>query len=162
MTDPVRIPRRQLVLGLTGALATNLRADDPPCVEFPIVDLEKIPVGEQFDTTWQDRRVYIRHRTPVEIESARQADLAELPDPEPDSERVKDPAWLVVYGECTHAGCKPLGELGDYGGWLCMCHGSHFDASGRIRKGPARRNLEIPPYRFLEGDRLELGRDGPA
>lgn len=84
-------------------------------------------------------------------------DVASLRDPEEDSARVKDPKWLIVIGVCTHLGCVPIANAGDFGGYYCPCHGSHYDASGRIRKGPAPQNLEIPPYDFMEGSMLVVG-----
>ena len=78
--------------------------------------------------------------------------MTELRHKENDSDRVKKPEWLVMIGLCTHLGCVPIGEAGDYHGWFCPCHGSHYDISGRIRKGPAPLNLEIPPYEFIEDD----------
>ena len=153
--------RRELILGLSGSLTlTQLLADSASGAEeadCTTIDLSAIAEGEQYEFAWRGRRIYVRHRTAEEIASARAVALSDLPDPQSDEDRVQDPSWLVVYGECPHAGCKPLGELGDFGGWLCMCHGSHFDAAGRIRKGPARRNLEIPPYRIVDHTHLELG-----
>lgn len=122
------------------------------------VDLSAIKPGRQAEVLWDGRRVYVRHRTPKEIEAARAVALSDLPDPQADEERVIDPEWLVVVGECTHAGCKPLDGLGDFGGWLCLCHGSQFDTSGRVRNGPALANLEVPPYRFADGT-IEIGRN---
>ena len=83
---------------------------------------------------------------------------ADLRDPENDTVRCKDPKWMVVLGVCTHLGCVPVSDAGDYGGWFCPCHGSHYDVSGRIRKGPAPTNLEVPPYSFVEdGSKMVLG-----
>lgn len=106
--------------------------------------------------------MFIRHRTAAEITAARDVNVDQLPDPQPDSARVEKPEWLVVVGVCTHLGCIPLGQRptdakGDYGGWFCPCHGSHYNSSGRIRKGPAPANLAVPPYRFLDDNRIEIG-----
>lgn len=112
---------------------------------------------------WQGKPVFIRHRTKKEIEFARSQDQISLVDPEKDEIRVKsDPKWLVVIGVCTHLGCVPLGQKptdprGDFNGWFCPCHGSHYDTSGRIRKGPAPKNLPVPPYAFLKDTIIRIG-----
>jgi ubiquinol-cytochrome c reductase iron-sulfur subunit len=85
--------------------------------------------------------VFIRHRTPDEIDEANAVDVKSLRDPETDTDRTQRPEWLVMLGVCTHLGCVPIGEAGDFGGWFCPCHGSHYDISGRIRRGPAPLNL---------------------
>ncbi len=121
------------------------------------VDLGTIKSGEQLEVVWQGRPVFVRHRTAAEIEAARIVALSDLVDPEEDAKRVQTPEWLVVIGKCTHAGCKPIDKVGQYGGWFCFCHGSQFDTSGRARAGPAARNLEVPPYRFVDKDTLEIG-----
>ncbi|KAF5314085.1 hypothetical protein D9611_006768 [Ephemerocybe angulata] len=122
------------------------------------VDLASIPEGKNVIIKWRGKPVFIRHRTPGEIEEARQTDWKTLRDPESDDARVKKPEWLVMLGVCTHLGCVPIGEAGDYGGWFCPCHGSHYDISGRIRKGPAPLNLEVPAYEFSEADeKLVIG-----
>jgi ubiquinol-cytochrome c reductase iron-sulfur subunit len=126
------------------------------------VDLSGIEEGMAITVTWRGRPVFIRHRTAGEIEQARTVDLSELPDPQPDEERVIEPQWLVMVGVCTHLGCVPLGQRpgdphGDYGGWFCPCHGSHYDTSGRIRKGPAPRNLVVPEYAFIEDKMIRIG-----
>ncbi|ORX56816.1 cytochrome b-c1 complex subunit Rieske [Hesseltinella vesiculosa] len=110
------------------------------------VDLNSIPEGKNVTIKWRGKPVFIRHRTTAEIADANQVNVQELRDPQTDAERVKEPEWLVMLGVCTHLGCVPIGEAGDYGGWYCPCHGSHYDISGRIRKGPAPLNLEIPEY----------------
>ena len=106
--------------------------------------------------------VFIRHRTPKEIDEAQKVDVAELRDPQPDSARVKKSEWLIVKGVCTHLGCIPLGQKptdprGEFDGWFCPCHGSQYDSSGRIRKGPAPRNLLVPPYVFLTDSSIKIG-----
>lgn len=101
------------------------------------VEMASIPEGKNLIVKWRGKPVFIRHRTAEEIEEANQVDIKTLRDPQTDAERVKDPQWLVMLGVCTHLGCVPIGEAGDYGGWFCPCHGSHYDISGRIRKGPA-------------------------
>ncbi|MBT4721116.1 MAG: ubiquinol-cytochrome c reductase iron-sulfur subunit, partial [Rhodospirillaceae bacterium] len=106
--------------------------------------------------------VFIRKRTAKEIEIAKADDAATMKDPEADGTRVKKPEWLVMIGICTHLGCIPLGQKGsdpkgEFGGWFCPCHGSHYDTSGRIRKGPAPKNLPIPPYTFLDDTNIRIG-----
>lgn len=101
--------------------------------------------------------MFIRHRTAAEIQEAENIKVETLRDPQTDAERVKKPEWLVMVGVCTHLGCVPIGEAGDFGGWFCPCHGSHYDISGRIRRGPAPLNLEIPEYDFGTEDTLVIG-----
>lgn len=123
------------------------------------VDLSPIAEGQSITVMWRGKPLFVRRRTAAEIEEARQAPLADLKDPQADSERVKEdrPEWLVIVGVCTHLGCVPLGVAGDYGGWFCPCHGSHYDTSGRIRKGPAPTNLPVPEYVFLDDSRIVVG-----
>lgn len=122
------------------------------------VDLGAIPLGESATIKWRGKPVFIRHRTDDEIARAAEDDDKELRHSESDIDRVQKPEWLVVLGICTHLGCVPIANAGDYHGWFCPCHGSHYDVSGRIRKGPAPLNLEVPSYRFVEEDsKLILG-----
>eukprot|EP00871_Galdieria_phlegrea_P001395 jgi/Galph1/2256/GphlegSOOS_G961.1 len=121
------------------------------------VKLNDIPEGSTVSVKWRGKPIFIRHRSDADIEKAKRDDEADLRDPEPDENRVEDPHWLVVIGICTHLGCIPIADAGDYGGWFCPCHGSHYDISGRIRKGPAPSNLEIPPYKFAEDGKLIIG-----
>ncbi|CUM65217.1 uncharacterized protein PRCAT00002848001 [Priceomyces carsonii] len=121
------------------------------------VKLAAIPEGKNVIVKWQGKPVFIRHRTADEIEEANEVDVSKLRDPQTDAERVKKPEWLVMLGICTHLGCVPIGEAGDFGGWFCPCHGSHYDISGRIRKGPAPLNLEIPHYDFTDALTLLVG-----
>ncbi|KAG8757765.1 hypothetical protein FRC14_001531 [Serendipita sp. 396] len=116
------------------------------------VGLESIPEGKNVIIKWRGKPVFIRHRTADEISEAQSVDVKSLRDPETDEARTKNPEWLIMLGVCTHLGCVPIGESGDYGGWFCPCHGSHYDISGRIRKGPAPLNLEVPPYDLNEGE----------
>ncbi|KAJ8655030.1 ubiquinol-cytochrome c reductase, iron-sulfur subunit [Lichtheimia ornata] len=120
------------------------------------VDLNAIPEGKNVTIKWRGKPVFIRHRTADEIAEANDINVQDLRDPQTDADRVKRPEWLVMLGVCTHLGCVPIGEAGDYGGWYCPCHGSHYDISGRIRKGPAPLNLEVPEYSFQE-DKLIIG-----
>ncbi|RYP79924.1 hypothetical protein DL770_006463 [Monosporascus sp. CRB-9-2] len=121
------------------------------------VDLNAIPEGKNVIIKWRGKPVFIRHRTEAEIEEANKVDVSSLRDPQADEDRVQKPEWLVMLGVCTHLGCVPIGEAGDYGGWFCPCHGSHYDISGRIRKGPAPLNLEVPQYDFPEDGKLIIG-----
>ncbi|MCY4048585.1 MAG: ubiquinol-cytochrome c reductase iron-sulfur subunit [Hyphomicrobiales bacterium] len=121
------------------------------------VDLSPIDAGQSITIQWRGKPVFVRHRTREEIAEAESVPLNELPDPQPDEARIQRPEWLVMIGSCTHLGCVPLGQRGDFGGWFCPCHGSHYDTSGRIRKGPAPLNLEIPPYQFVSDNRIRIG-----
>ncbi|KAF4572618.1 hypothetical protein EYR36_007126 [Pleurotus pulmonarius] len=122
------------------------------------VELGNIPEGKNVIIKWRGKPVFIRHRTQAEVEEARTSEWKAFRDPQSDEERTKKPEWLVMLGVCTHLGCVPIGEAGDYGGWFCPCHGSHYDISGRIRKGPAPLNLEVPVYEFNEAEgKLVIG-----
>lgn len=122
------------------------------------IDLGKIQEGSTITVKWRGKPVFIRRRTEGEIKEAEATSLAGMVDPEEDSKRVQNPEWLVVLGVCTHLGCVPISNAGDYNGWFCPCHGSHYDVSGRIRKGPAPLNLEVPTYAFIEGGKkLRVG-----
>lgn len=127
------------------------------------VDLSKIAKGSATTVMWRGKPVFIKHRTEAEIKTVVDVKLSDLIDPQEDKIRVKNPEWLVVIGVCTHLGCVPSGQKttenkGDFGGWFCPCHGSEYDASGRVRKGPAPKNLEIPPYSFInDGKALRIG-----
>lgn len=114
------------------------------------VDLASLPEGKSISVMWRGKPLFIRHRTAAEIAEAEAVDISTLRDPETDAERAEVQKYLIMIGVCTHLGCIPVGEAGDYGGWFCPCHGSHYDISGRIRKGPAPLNLEIPPYVFID------------
>jgi ubiquinol-cytochrome c reductase iron-sulfur subunit len=123
------------------------------------VDLTNIKLGEEKKVLWQGKPIFIKRRTAEEIKSAQDVQLSELKDPQKDSDRVKlgKEEWLITIGICTHLGCVPIGNSGEFKGWLCPCHGSQYDTSGRIRKGPAPRNLEIPPYQFVNDNLIKIG-----
>ena len=140
------------------------------------VDLAPIEEGQAITVVWRDKPVFIRNRSKKEIDQAKATKMDDLPDPEArnaalaedvpasDENRTKEGKqnWLVLVGICTHLGCIPKGQRigdarGEYGGWFCPCHGSHYDTSGRIRKGPAPRNLDVPPYKFLSDNKIQIG-----
>ena len=121
------------------------------------VDISNVGLGKTITVLWRGKPVFIRKRTKEEINEAQSVKLEELKDPQKDQERVKKAEWLVMVGVCTHLGCVPLGNKGDFNGWFCPCHGSHYDTSGRIRKGPAPTNLEIPKYEFVDKNTIKIG-----
>ena len=138
-------------------------AADVLAVSSTEIDLAPIEVGQRITVVWRGNPVFIDHRTPEQIARAKaDDDNPDLIDPATDASRVEREEWLILVGVCTHLGCIPLGQrfgdpLGGWGGWFCPCHGSHFDTSGRIRKGPAPTNLVVPPYEFLENDMVRIG-----
>lgn len=126
------------------------------------VDLSAVETGARITLKWHGKPVFIDHRTEKRIAEARSDDLAEMRDPEPDSARAQRPEWLIQIGVCTHLGCIPLGQnpgdpVGEWNGWFCVCHGSVYDTAGRIRKGPAPRNLDLPPYKFISDTLVVIG-----
>jgi ubiquinol-cytochrome c reductase iron-sulfur subunit len=126
------------------------------------VDLKPIAVGQAITVMWRGKPVFVRHRSADEIKAARDVTVGSLPDPQPDQARVQKAEWLVLVGVCTHLGCVPLGQRpadarGDYAGWFCPCHGSHYDTSGRIRRGPAPANLAVPTYTFVNDTTIRIG-----
>ncbi len=121
------------------------------------VNISNIDSGKTITVLWRGKPIFIRRRTQEEISKAQNVNLNELKDPQKDEDRVKKSEWLVMTGVCTHLGCVPLGDKGDFGGWFCPCHGSHYDTSGRIRKGPAPTNLEIPKYEFVDSNTIKIG-----
>ena len=121
------------------------------------VDVSSVEPGQSITVLWRGKPVFIKRRTQEEIAKAREVDIKNLKHPEKDEDRAKNPEWLVMLGVCTHLGCVPLGDKGEYGGWFCPCHGSHYDTSGRIRKGPAPTNMEIPKYEFVNTNTIKIG-----
>ena len=121
------------------------------------VDVSAVNPGKTITVLWRGKPVFIRRRTDEEIAKARDVNIDELKHPEKDEDRAKDPEWLVMLGVCTHLGCVPLGDKGEYGGWFCPCHGSHYDSSGRVRKGPAPKNLQVPKYKFINKNKIQIG-----
>lgn len=137
------------------------------------VDVSSIEPGQSITVKWRGKPVFIRNRTDKEVEEARSVALDELPDQGARNENLDDPLdeateinrsagegkenWIVMVGSCTHLGCVPVGLAGDFGGWFCPCHGSHYDTAGRIRKGPAPENLLIPPFEFVSDSSIKIG-----
>ncbi len=125
------------------------------------VDLDLTPIapGQIVKIFWRGKLIFVRHLTEVELAESRAVPLPELRDPQTHDARTKDgkAQWLVVYGNCTHLGCVPLGHAGPFDGWFCPCHGSVFDTSGRVRAGPAPINLPIPPYTFVSDSQIRIG-----
>jgi ubiquinol-cytochrome c reductase iron-sulfur subunit len=172
--DPGQTRRDFLMLGTTAITAFGVAALAWPFIDqmspaadvlalsTTEVDLSKVDVGQSITVIWRGSPVFVRRRTVEEIKAAEEVNLGDLKDPQPDSERVKPgkAEWLILVGVCTHLGCIPQGQRsgdnrGEYGGWLCSCHGSQYDTSGRIRTGPAPENLAVPPYSFM-GDTVVL------
>jgi ubiquinol-cytochrome c reductase iron-sulfur subunit len=123
------------------------------------VDLSPIAEGQIVKVFWRGKPIFVSHRTQKEIQEARSVDWHSLPDPQPDEARIKPghDQWLIVIGICTHLGCIPLAHQGDYDGWFCPCHGSQYDTSARIRRGPAPANLPLPPYAFVSDTKIQIG-----
>ena len=121
------------------------------------VDVSSVNPGKTITVLWRGKPVFIRRRTEDEIAEAKAVKLEDLKHPEKDEDRVKKAEWLVMMGICSHLGCVPLSDKGEYNGWFCPCHGSHYDTSGRIRKGPAPTNMEIPKYAFIDDNTIRIG-----
>ena len=137
-------------------------AQDTLALASTEVDIGSVQTGMAVTVMWRGKPVFVRNRTAEEIQLARDVPLAELKDPATDQSRVQRDNWLILVGVCTHLGCVPLGQKptdvkGDYHGWFCPCHGSHYDTSGRIRKGPAPANLVVPTYTFLSDTQIRVG-----
>ena len=137
-------------------------AEDTLALGSTEVDLSEISVGQSKTVKWRGKPVFIRRRTAEEIIEAKNIDIASLRDPMSDADRVQKEEWLILEGVCTHLGCVPLGQKisdtkGEFNGWFCPCHGSHYDSSGRIRKGPAPDNLAVPPYIFINDTTIKIG-----
>ena len=156
--------------------ASGLTAVGAACVAWPLVDtlnpsadvlamssievdISAVEPGQTLTVKWRGKPVFITNRTDDEIKEVESVPLDKLVDPQQDADRVKKghAKWLVTIGVCTHLGCVPLSNKGDYNGWFCPCHGSHYDKSGRIRKGPAPLNLAVPPYEFISDTKIKIG-----
>ena len=170
-TDDAGVTRRDFIYVASGTLAAlggaaavwplidqmNPSADTLALKEIE-VDLASLIPGQQITVEWRKKPVFIRRRTPEEIKEAQDVPLDALKDPQADSARVLKPEWLILLATCTHLGCIPSKDMkGEFGGWLCPCHGSQYDTSGRIRKGPAPLNLAVPPYKFLSDTKVQIG-----
>lgn len=167
--DPTRRDFIVLAAGATGAVGAAATAwpfinsmnpsADVLALSSIEVDLAPVAAGQTIKVKWRGKPVFIRHRTPAEIKEAEDVNVSQLRDPQPDESRVKKghEEWLILIGVCTHLGCVPLAYQGEYGGWFCPCHGSQYDTSGRIRKGPAPLNLAVPEYTFLSDSKIRIG-----
>jgi ubiquinol-cytochrome c reductase iron-sulfur subunit len=173
-SDPARRDFLYLTTGAVAAVGAGVTgwsfidsmnpAADTLALSTTEVNISSIQAGQAIVVTWQGKPVFVRRRTPDEISAAQAVSVGELRDPQADSERVQKgkEEWLVVVGICTHLGCVPLGTKaneprGEFGGWFCPCHGSQYDTSGRIRKGPAPSNLLVPPYAFSSDTVIKIG-----
>jgi ubiquinol-cytochrome c reductase iron-sulfur subunit len=171
--NPPETPtKRDFIYVLTGTMAVGLAgglawpfidqmnpAGDTLALASVEVEYTKVALGQQIVVKWQGKPLFIRHRTPKEIAEAVADDHADLRDPATDASRHKPgmAEWLIVIGVCTHLGCVPTFGQGEYGGWVCPCHGSVYDTAGRIRKGPAPKNLILPDYTFESGGKVKVG-----
>jgi ubiquinol-cytochrome c reductase iron-sulfur subunit len=151
--------------GIGVALISSMNpSKDVLAVSSVEIDLTPIQTGSGITVMWQGKPIFIRHRTDKEITEARTVDLGDLRDPQTDQSRIKagHDQWIILIGICTHLGCIPLGNKptdmrGEWGGWFCPCHGSQYDTSGRIRKGPAPLDLFVPPYAFESDTKIKIG-----
>ncbi len=151
--------------GIAWPLVSSMNpAKDVLALSSVEVDLAPIAAGQGIVVSWQGKPIFVRHRTPEEVKAAQDAKPSELNDPQSDAARTKPghETWMVLIGICTHLGCIPLGNKatdvrGEWGGWFCPCHGSQYDTSGRIRKGPAPTNLAVPPYAFESDSKIKIG-----
>ncbi|OQV14477.1 Cytochrome b-c1 complex subunit Rieske, mitochondrial [Hypsibius exemplaris] len=142
---------------VTKFIATMAPSADVLALAKVEINLSEVPEGKHQTFTWRGKPLFIWHRPPEVIESAKKCDISTLRDPQTDEDRAKNPEFLIVIGVCTHLGCVPIPNAGEFGGYYCPCHGSHYDASGRIRKGPAPLNLEVPAYEFTDAGTVIVG-----
>ncbi len=151
------------VVGVAGAVWPLINQMNPDASVLALasteVDISQIAPGSAVTIKWRGSPVFVRNRTQKEIDEARAVPMDQLKDPQKDEDRVQKghDNWLVMVALCTHLGCVPVGDAGEFGGWLCPCHGSQYDTSGRIRKGPAPKNLLVPPYKFLSDTKVQIG-----
>ncbi|KAK6101831.1 ubiquinol-cytochrome c reductase iron-sulfur subunit [Brugia pahangi] len=170
--DKRRLIRQGVIYGIGGAIylmmATKLvqtavhfknMPSDQVALGTTRINLDEIHEGQCKTFKWRGKPLFVKHRTKAEIEEARNVKLCELRDPEEDSARVKRPEWLILIAVCPHLGCVPLHGKGEYDAWLCPCHSSLFDKSGRIRSGPSPSNLEVPPYKFYDDHTVVIGEE---
>ncbi|MEM9963720.1 MAG: ubiquinol-cytochrome c reductase iron-sulfur subunit [Asticcacaulis sp.] len=162
--DFIYIAAGAAAVGAVGAVVVPLVAQMNPAADTLAMastefDLSKVSEGMQVVIKWRGKPLFIRYRTPKEIAAAQEVKLSDLKDPQADSDRVTagKEQYLILVGSCTHLGCVPTFGEGQFGGWFCPCHGSHYDTSGRIRVGPAPTNLEVPTYEYLTDTRVKIG-----
>src|ERR1051325_5726104 len=168
--EPTRRDFLYIATGTVGAvgaaaaawpLVSQMNPDASTIAAGAPVEAELAPVaeGQVIKVFWRSKPIFISHRSKKEIEEAQKVDVKTLPDPQPDSARIKQghDQWLVLIGICTHLGCIPLAHQGQYDGFFCPCHGSVYDTSGRIRRGPAPANLPVPPYEFVSDTKIRIG-----
>jgi ubiquinol-cytochrome c reductase iron-sulfur subunit len=178
--DPNRRDFLYIATGAVGAVGTALAAwpfiaqmnPDASVLALASVEVDLTPIaeGQGIVIKWRGNPVFVRHRTAKEIEEAKAVPIADLKDPLARNANAKDGAeatdenrvagnekYIVMMGVCTHLGCVPIGQQGEYGGWFCPCHGSHYDTAGRIRKGPAPENLPVPKYTFVSDTKIVIG-----
>ena len=162
--DFIYIATLAAAAGAVGAVAWPLISQMNPSADTRALasveyDLTKVEAGQQVTINWRGKPLFIRNRTQAQIDAAVRDDSAVLKDPQADAQRHKEgkAQWLILIGSCTHLGCVPTVGGGDYGGWFCPCHGSTYDTSGRIRKGPAPKNLVVPDYAFLSDTKVKIG-----
>ncbi|GAM26565.1 hypothetical protein SAMD00019534_097400 [Acytostelium subglobosum LB1] len=142
---------------VVSALSTMSPGQDILALSSVEIDLSSIPEATAVTLKWRGKPLFVRHRSAEEIALAQSVDVSSLVDKEADNVRAKDPEWVILIGVCTHLGCIPIAGGGDFAGWYCPCHGSHYDNAGRIRKGPAPQNLIIPPYKFIGPQQIIVG-----
>ncbi|MEQ1943302.1 ubiquinol-cytochrome c reductase iron-sulfur subunit [Mesorhizobium sp. VNQ89] len=180
--DPTRRDFLYVATGVAGAVGAaafawpfidQMRPDASTLALASVeVDVSQVQPGMSLTVKWRGKPVFIRNRTPEEIEAAKEVPMSELKDPVARNANLPSTAaatdvdrsagadrenWLVMIGVCTHLGCVPLGQAGDFGGWFCPCHGSHYDTAGRIRKGPAPQNMAVPTFAFISDTRVRIG-----
>nr|WP_303657370.1 ubiquinol-cytochrome c reductase iron-sulfur subunit [Asticcacaulis aquaticus] len=162
--DFIYIAAGAAAVGAVGVIAAPLVSQMNPAADTLAMasaefDLGKVSEGMQVVIKWRGKPLFVRYRTPKEIKEAEDVKLSELKDPQADADRVKKgkEQYLILVGSCTHLGCVPTFGAGDFGGWFCPCHGSHYDTSGRIRKGPAPLNLAVPEYEYLSDTKVKIG-----
>nr|CAD2173475.1 unnamed protein product [Meloidogyne enterolobii] len=122
------------------------------------INLDEVPEGKTKTFEWRGKPIFVKHRTEAEIKREQAVEVSQLRDPQKDEDRVQRPEWSILIGVCTHLGCIPISNMGEFGGYFCPCHGSHYDASGRIRKGPAPLNMAIPDYEFVNDNTIVVGK----
>jgi ubiquinol-cytochrome c reductase iron-sulfur subunit len=145
---------RLLVVKCVASLSISASAAALATADF---DLSEVDFGETITVKWRGKPIFVRRRKPEEIEEVRAVPMSHLRDEETDADRVLKDEWIILIAICPHLGCIPISNAGEYNGWFCPCHGSHYDISGRIRKGPSPLNMEVPPYKFTDEKGLLIG-----